>query len=187
MYRRAYYQKDICIWDLVGGGGGELVFSGGLIFIYFLGGPGELIFWVWLCLATYWHLFGTCLYNQSKTEVVRPSILSLVNSTGDLSFHVCCVCDLPDKELVPATSPFVCADLLISMWPYQPEVIKHWLSFNQQFDELSAPVAQDVEFIFIRLNVLREVRLSSIILVIINLAGIFHSLKYGASLHIEAN
>lgn len=29
--------------------------------------------------------------------------------------------------------------------------------FNQQFDELSAPVAQEVEFIFIRLNVLREV------------------------------
>lgn len=30
--------------------------------------------------------------------------------------------------------------------------------FQWQFDELSAPVAQDVEFIFIRLNVLREVR-----------------------------
>ena len=30
--------------------------------------------------------------------------------------------------------------------------------FQWQFDELSTPVAQDVEFIFIRLNVLREVR-----------------------------
>ena len=32
------------------------------------------------------------------------------------------------------------------------------LTFLTQFDELPTPVAQEVEFIFIRLNVLREVR-----------------------------
>ena len=48
----------------------------------------------------------------------------------------------------------------------RPEIITHTKScpdvivlyFVEQFDELSAPVAQEVEFIFIRLNVLREVR-----------------------------
>jgi len=41
--------------------------------------------------------------------------------------------------------------------------LKNCLTCCAQFDELSAPVAQDVEFIFIRLNVLREVRLNNAI------------------------